>query len=35
MHYSESWREKYLNELANGEWLKWNDEKMNFLTKSR
>jgi predicted nucleotidyltransferase len=26
MHYSESWREKYQQVLANGEWARWNDE---------
>lgn len=26
MHYSESWREKYQQALANGEWTRWNNE---------
>ena len=26
MHYSERWREKYHDELAHGEWMKWNNE---------
>lgn len=26
LHYSESWRERYTEALANGSWLAWNDE---------
>lgn len=25
LHYSESWREHYRNDLANGQWITWND----------